>query len=126
MRASFCRRLIALAAAYVVALEALLPGLALAAREPAAGVPELATICSNAPTPATSDGRLPVEHGTLCLHGVACLASGCGAAAVTGVPGPGRSIALGATRAVFASFLPRETDARHVVTPHVARAPPRA
>ena len=125
MRARFRRRLIALVAAYAVALDALLPALAMAASVPAEAVPAVSIVCSSAGTVVTPYDGSPSERGTICPHGVACLASSCGAvAAVVGRLKFAQALGPGAAPVSFPFFASRDTDGRQVFTPHFARGPP--
>lgn len=124
MRASFRRRLIALAAAYAVALNALLPALALAV--PAG--PEataVSIICAAPLDTASRGGSAPVEHGPGCLHGMACLMAGCGGlAALGGEIGRASAPMSGAVAVAFVARPSQAGSARRMLDGHFARAPP--
>ncbi len=127
MRASLRRRLIALVAAYAVALNALLPALALAG--PAAlEVSAFSIICSVTPLDSTSNGgNTPVGHGPGCLHGLACLTAGCGGIATLGGE-TGRTSALvsGAVAVAFVARPSQAGSAHRMLDGRFARAPPPA
>jgi hypothetical protein len=127
MRASFRRRFIALVAAYAVALNALLPALALAV--PAG--PEAAAfslICAAARPDSTSGGGgAPVEHCPGCLHGMACPMVVCGGLA-TLADESGR-VSVPVSGAVAVAFVARPShvaSARQMFAGRFARAPPSA
>lgn len=114
--------MIALVAAYAVALSALLPSLALAAGagegEPAAYV----DICSS---PAVAGEEPSREHRDGCAHGLACSVAGC-----TGVTATfARTISQfgpQAGRTSVSALRPNEAAALPITLPRSARAPPRA
>jgi hypothetical protein len=89
------RRLVALAAAYAVALNILLPALTAILPPVAIGEISLAAICSGGG--AASDPGAPAKPQPLCPGGGACTMPGCAAAALPGGDPAGVS-------AVFASF----------------------
>jgi DUF2946 family protein len=82
MNRRLARRLVALAAAYAVALNTLLPVLAAILPSAAIGEIGLAVICSAGGTGAASDRGAPAKPQPLCPCGGACAMSGCAAAAL--------------------------------------------
>jgi hypothetical protein len=125
MRASFRRRLIALVAAYAVALNALLPALAVAM--PAG--PEataFSIICAAASLDSTSNGdSAPVGRGPGCLHGMACLMAGCGGIAALGSETRrANAFVLGTIPIVFVARPSHDGSVRRIFDGHFARAPP--
>jgi hypothetical protein len=84
------RRLITLAAAYAVALNALLPALALILLPAAGSVLGPAVICAAARTGLPSDSGAPEKPGPLCPCPGACAMPGCATAVL---PDTGAAIA---------------------------------
>ncbi len=122
MRASLRRQSIALVAAYALALQALLPSLALVAGLGGVQPNFSAEICANA---GASSDRLPDEHRSGCTHGLACLVAGCAGLAampsrVLPQSGPDR------LRTAMLALRPAERVAVQIRLPHSARAPPSA
>ena len=116
------RRTIALAAAYAMALQALLPALALVAGASGDRLLGFAEVCL---TGAKSDSGLPRQHHDGCAHGLACPASGCSgvAATLSSIPlqfGPGFS------RPAVLTLHPVERSGSQIGLWHSARAPPQA
>jgi hypothetical protein len=116
-------RAIALVAAYTLALNALLTPLAMAAPITAAAWADICNSTSYSQSP--SGDKLPTGHQS-CPAG-ACSLAGCSAAVASGDVGQVASLFLpGATNDIS---LPRRQDSAilpHVITPHLARAPPAA
>jgi hypothetical protein len=86
------RKLVALAAAYAVALNILLPVLGAVLPAAASGAPGLAALC--AAGGAASDHGTPAKPQPLCPCGAACAMPGCGATALPGGAAIGASPAL--------------------------------
>ena len=113
--------MIALVAAYAVALSALLPSLALAAGAGEGEPTAYADVCSS---PAVAGEEPSQEHRDSCAHGLACSVTGCTGVAVT----LARTISQFGPRAGRTSvpaLRPSETAALPITLPHCARAPPR-
>ena len=118
-----CRRLIALAVAYAIALAPVLPMLAAFAWAGDLGPAGVGEICASKRSDANSPADVPNGHGAACPLGASCPLQGCSAA---GLPASGAAIAaigvLGPARffvhRVEAVLHPREGG------PHFARAPP--
>ncbi len=125
MRASFRRRLIALVAAYAVALNALLPALAVAIPAGPEAV-AFSIICAAAPLDTTSNGdSAPVGHGPGCPHSTACLMVGCGGiATLGGETRRANTVLLGAIPIVFVARPAQDGSVRRIFDGHFARAPP--
>jgi hypothetical protein len=120
-----CRRLVALAVAYALALAPVLPLLAafaLAADLDPAGVGE---ICASKRSDARSPADVPNGHGAACALGTGCALQDCSAA---GLPAPGgATAAIGVLAAARFFVHPAEAVLRpRDGGPHFARAPPRA
>ena len=121
MRAGLHRRVIGLVAAYAVALQALLPSVALAAGV-GAGAPFSTELCVSAIP--SGNGPAPQQDNT-CAHPLVCLVAGCGmAAALTRVPTSFEPLVAERVAApgllLIAVPLPRTT------LPRFARPPPQA
>ena len=120
MRADLRRRTIALVVAYAVALQALLPSMALAVGAGADLLSSTELCVSTVPS-----GKAPVDRqGNTCAHAIACLASGCAGmtAALTREHAPFEIATAEHLPAIavpqIALPLPRTT------LPHFARPPP--
>jgi hypothetical protein len=119
-----CRRLIALAVAYAIALAPVLPMLAALAWAADLGPAGVGEICASKWSDASSPADVPDGHGAACPPGAGCPLQGCSAA---GLPASGAAIAaigvLGTAQffvhPVEAVLRPRDGG------PHFARAPPR-
>ena len=122
MDRGFARRLAALAVAYAVTLNALLPVLA-AMTLPAAGAPAFAVICGSATAGAGSDRDLPAKQ-PLCPVGASCAMPGCAEAVVP----VGGSAATGVLMTAHAPVGVRSArdrrQALRLAGPQQARAPP--
>lgn len=120
MRADLRRRTIALVVAYAVALQALLPSMALAVG--AGADPLFSTeLCASA-VPSGSD---PADkQGNACAHGIACLVSGCAGMAATLTRGlaPFELATAEHRPAIF--LLPVVLPQQRTTLPHFARPPP--
>jgi hypothetical protein len=121
------RRLVALAAAYAVALNVLLQGLALAQVPAAVGDATSSVICAAGANPPDSGAGLPVRPRPLCPWSSACAASGCGSSVADG-DRPLGALTFSHAARLAVSELPFELQPRasHIVGTHAARAPPRA
>jgi hypothetical protein len=122
MRASLRRQTIALVAAYALALQALLPSLALVAGAGGTQPNVQSEICTDA---ATFSDRLPGEHRDGCSHGLACLATGCAGMAAM-LARAGLHSAPDPSRTEVPALHPAEWAAAQIRLPHSARAPPGA
>jgi hypothetical protein len=120
-----CRRLLALAVAYALALAPVLPLLAAFAWAADPGPAGVAEICASKRSDASSPVGVPNGHEAACPLGTGCSLQDCsgaglpasgGATAAIGVLGPARLFAHSAE----AVLRPRDGG------PHFARAPPRA
>jgi hypothetical protein len=113
-----CRRLLALAVAYALALAPMLPLLALASAT------DLSEICATRQSGAGSGANLPNEHGSDCPVGAGCAMHGCGDGVLAVEAGTVTVVALHSAPAFVrtaAEALPRREGSAHF-----ARAPPRA
>jgi hypothetical protein len=114
-----CRRLVALAVAYALALAPVLPLLAFAS---ATGLGE---ICATRQSGAGSGADLPNEHGAACPLGAGCAMPGCGAGGVLAA-GAG-TVTVAALHSVpYLIHAPDEALLLREGGAHFARAPPRA
>jgi hypothetical protein len=120
-----CRRLVALAVAYALALAPVLPLLAAFARAADLGPAGVGEICASKQSDASSPADVPNGHGPACPLGAGCSLQDCSAAglpargettAAIGVLGPARFFVHPAE----AVLSPRDGG------PHFARAPPPA
>jgi hypothetical protein len=75
------RKMIALSAAYALALTVLLPFLALATMPADAGGSMLAAICRGQQPGSSNESGSPVGHGPVCPCGAACSMAACSAGA---------------------------------------------
>jgi hypothetical protein len=118
MRASLRRQTIALVTAYAVALQALLPALALVID--ASGDRASVELRTNA---VDSGGELPGQPHNGCPHGLACLMTGCSGIAAALLP---EHLEFGSDFARIAVRALRPVDgiASLAGLPHSARAPP--
>jgi hypothetical protein len=121
------RRLIALAVAYAVALNVILPLLPAFAPAAEAGAATPAQICGAGRSGERSGADLPSGHGPDCPFGLACSMPDCTAAGFLAVGtrsvlllAPASTSVLRVVRPDDAAFRPRDTG-----TPY-ARAPPPA
>jgi hypothetical protein len=73
-----CRRIVALAVAYAVALNLIVPLLAALASAAQADPATLVELCAADQGGAGSSGDRPVRHGPLCPLGPTCLMQDCG------------------------------------------------
>lgn len=122
MRTNLRRRTIALAAAYAMALQALLPALALVAGASGDRLLGSAELCITA---TKSDGGLPRGHHDGCTHGPACLATGCsGIAATLSTALP--QFGLGFSEPAVLALHPAERTGVRIGLSHSARAPPQS
>jgi hypothetical protein len=120
-----CRRLVALAVAYSLALAPVLPLLAAFAWAAEPGPAGVGEICASKRSDASSPTDVPNGHGAACPLGAGCPLQGCSAAGLPASDGPAAAIdLLGPLRffAHYAEAVLRTRDAG----PHFARAPPRA
>jgi hypothetical protein len=122
MRASLRRQTIALITAYAVALQALLPALALLVSASADQLRLSVEVCANA---VDSSGEIPRQHHNGCTHGLVCVTNGCSGMAAALLPehlqfGPGIA------RSAVPALRPVDWVASATWLPHGARAPPRA
>jgi len=122
MRASLRRRTIALVTAYAVALQALLPALALVIDASGDQLSASVEICTNA---VDSGGQLPGQPHNGCPHGLACLMAGCSGIAAAFVPEHLQFEPDFAPTAVPA-LRPVDRIALPTGLAHSARAPPHA
>jgi hypothetical protein len=120
-----CRRLVALAVAYALALAPVLPLFAAFAWAADLGPVGVGEICASKRSDASSPADVPNGHRPACPFGAGCALQDCSAA---GLPAPGGATAaigvLGPARFFVhpAEAVPRPRDGG----PHFARAPPRA
>lgn len=120
-----CRRLVALAVAYSLALAPILPLLAAFAWAADLGPAGIGEVCASKRSDARSPAHVPNGHGAACPLGAGCPLQDCSA---VGLPAPGGAItAIGvlASARFFvhpAAAVLRPRDGG----PHFARAPPRA
>jgi hypothetical protein len=119
-----CRRLVALAVAYALALAPLLPLLAAFAWAADLGPAGVGEICASKRSDARSPADVPNGHGAACALGTGCVLQECGAA---GLPAPGEATAAIDVLGPARFFVhPVETVLRPPDGgPHFARAPPR-
>lgn len=122
MRASFRHQTIALVTAYAVALQALLPALALVIDASGNQLRAAVELCTNA---VDSDGELPGQPHSGCPHGLACPMTGCSSIAAALSPEHLEFRPDFARTAVLA-LRPVDRIALPAGLPHSARAPPRA
>ena len=118
-----CRRIVALAVAYAVAFNLVLPLLSILAPAAQAGAIGLSEICASGhpgPQPATDD-----RHGPICSYGMACWAPDCGAAALPTSAGVAAFSFGSAPAGMFLHLVDGPLSPRHVGT-RFARAPPLA
>jgi hypothetical protein len=118
------RTLVGLAAAYAVALQAILLGLGggpLAGAGPFAGLPICSSLISGLGSGSGAGHSVPAGHGDCCLGacpGCSCGTPGCPA------PGPALSYAPAPLRTVAAAFVPLRLVPVAVTGGHRSRAPP--
>jgi hypothetical protein len=120
-----CRRLLALAVAYALALAPVLPLLGAFAWAADLGPAGVGEICASARSDARSPADVPDGHGAACPLGTGCPLQGCSAADVPAPGGATAAIGALAPAQIFvraAEAVPRPRDGG----PHFARAPPRA
>jgi hypothetical protein len=119
-----CRRLLALALAYVLALDPVLPALSAAALIGDIGGPGGGEICASKWPRAGSSADSPLDHGRCCAIGAGCVMAGCAAALPAADVGGAIILALHSAPPLVpvrgAAALPRTSRANS------ARAPPRA
>ena len=120
MRASLRRRTIALVTAYAVALQALLPALALVSDASRDRLRPSVELCTNAVDPG---GELPSQPHSGCPHGLACLMTGCSGIAAALLP---EHLEFGPdfARTAVLVLLPVDMIVSPAGLPHSARAPP--
>jgi hypothetical protein len=120
-----CRKLVALAAAYAVALNLVLPLLSIFAPAADAGALGLSEICGNSHSGPGSGADFPNRHGPICPFGMACSASDCGAASL---PAGGGIAAFSFGPAPLGLFLRLDDEVLPLrnVGAQFARAPPLA
>jgi hypothetical protein len=120
MRASLRRRTIALVTAYAIALQALLPALALVIDASRVQLHASVELCTNA---VDSGGELPSLPHSGCPHGLACLMTGCSGVAAALMP-QNLQLGPGFARTAIPALRPVDGTAPSVGLPHSARAPP--
>jgi hypothetical protein len=120
-----CRRLVALAVAYALALSPVLPLLAAFAWAADLGPAGAGEICVSKKSDASSPADVPNRHGAACPLATGCPLQDCSAA---GLPAPGGITAAIGVLAPARFFVhPAEAVLRpRDGGPHFARAPPRA
>ena len=121
----FCRRVVALAAAYALALSPILPLLTAFAAASDLALSARGEICGTKQAGVGSGADRPNGHGASCALGIGCSGQDCGANGV--LAGPADSTAIRALRpAPFFKRLVEEGLVRRPHGAHLARAPPRA
>jgi hypothetical protein len=116
-----CRRVVALAAAYALALSPILPLLTAFAAASDFALAARGEICAT----KQSGADRPNGHGASCALGIGCSGQDCGANGV--LAGPADSTTIRALRpAPFFTRLAEEGSVGRAHGAHFARAPPRA
>ncbi len=120
------RRVVALAVAYALALNPVLPLLAASAWAGDLGPAGVGEICVTTQSGARSGADLPRRHGPVCPLGMACSMHDCGGGFPPVGAGGVTGLAFGPTPLLF--FIRRDDGAFQVRASHAhfARAPPHA
>lgn len=121
MRANLRRRTIALVTAYAVAIQALLPALALVIGPSGDQLRTSVELCTNADV----SGGLPGHHHNGCAHGLSCLMAGCAGMAAALAPETVQ-FRLDFSAAAVLALEPLDSIASPTGLAHSARAPPHA